>query len=68
MSVALSRAVRYGIRNYLRAAGVLMLVMLLIPLVLWAMMAAMDGSDMPAISPWLNIPGAAGTPARTAPG
>lgn len=43
MSVALSRAVRYGIRNYLRAAGVLMLVMLLIPLALWVMLATLGG-------------------------
>lgn len=44
MSVALNRAVRYGIRNYLRAAGVLLLVMLLIPLALWAMLAVLGGS------------------------
>ena len=39
MSVALNRAVRYGIHNYLRAAGILLLVMLLIPLALWVMLA-----------------------------
>lgn len=43
MSVTLNRAVRYGIRNYLRAAGVLLLVMLLIPLVLWVMLATLGG-------------------------
>lgn len=43
MSVALNRAVRYGIKNYLRAAGVLLLVMLLIPLALWVMLAALGG-------------------------
>ena len=41
MSVALNRAVRDGIRNSLRAAGVLLLVMLLIPLVLWVMLATL---------------------------
>lgn len=44
MSVALNRAVRYGIRNYLRAAGVLLLVMLLIPLALWAVLASLGDS------------------------
>lgn len=43
MSMALNRAVRYGIRNYLRAAGILLLVMLLIPLALWAMLATLGG-------------------------
>ena len=40
MSMALNRAVRYEIGNYLRAVGVLLLVMLLIPLALWVMMTA----------------------------
>ena len=44
MSVALNRAVRYGIHNYLRAAGILLLVMLLIPLALWVMLAMLGGS------------------------
>lgn len=44
MSIALNRAVRYGIRNYLRAAGILLLVMLLIPLVLWVMLATLGGN------------------------
>ena len=44
MSVALNRAVRYGIENYLRAVGVLLLVLLLIPLALWIMMTAMGGN------------------------
>ncbi len=44
MSVALNRAVRYGIRNYFRAAGILLLVMLLIPLALWVVMAVAGGS------------------------
>lgn len=43
MSMALNRAVRYGIRNYLRSVGVLLLVMLLIPLALWMMMTATGG-------------------------
>ena len=43
MSMALNRAVRYGIRNYLRAAGILLLVMLLIPLALWVMLATLGG-------------------------
>ena len=44
MSVALNRAVRYGIHNYLRAAGILLLVMLLVPLALWVMLAMLGGS------------------------
>lgn len=44
MSVALNRAVRYGIRNYLRAAGILLLVMLLIPLALWVMLAMLGNN------------------------
>lgn len=43
MSMALNRAVRYGIGNYLRAVGVLLLVLLLIPLALWTMMTTMGG-------------------------
>ena len=43
MSMALNRAVRYGLRNYLRAAGILLLVMLLIPLALWVMLATLGG-------------------------
>ena len=43
MSVALNRAVRYEIRNYLRAVGILLLVMLLIPLALWVMLATLGG-------------------------
>lgn len=45
MSVALNRAVRYGIKNYLRGVGVLLLVMLLIPLVLWCMVASLGGTS-----------------------
>lgn len=52
MSVALNRAVRYGIKNYLRAAGILLLVMLLIPLILWVMLATLggDGSNFNGFS------------------
>ena len=44
MSAALNRAVRYGFRNYLRAVCILLLVMLLIPLVLWIMLATLGGN------------------------